>query len=98
MMLGSAGELYNPTSGKCLDDPGSSTTNGKQLDVAPCTGAPNQAWLNTAGELWELTAYGSIENAYSQKCLADPTNSATNGRQLEIEDCYGLPGEVWAVS
>jgi hypothetical protein len=180
MMLGSAGELYNPTSGKCLDDPGSSTTNGKQLDIAPCTGAANQAWLmpnspirsgvtgkcvddhnngsgngtaiviwgcngstaqkfrlgvaglsgyntiqvhgkcldvknqgttdgytvllepcseeNTAGEVWELTAYGSIENAYSQKCLADPTNSATNGRQLEIEDCYGLPGEVWAVS
>ena len=179
MMLGSAGELYNPKSGKCLDDPGSSTANGKQLDIAPCNGAPNQAWMmpnspiqsgvtgkcvddynngsgngtpiviwgcngsgaqtfwlgidhlygdntiqihgkcldvnnqgtndgytvllepcneNTYGEFWELTAYGSIENLYSQRCLADPTNSATNGRQLEIEDCYGLPGEVWAVS
>lgn len=29
----SGGQLVNPQSGRCLDDLGSSTTNGKQLDI-----------------------------------------------------------------
>ncbi len=40
----SNGELINPWSGRCLDDPGSNLTNGIQLDIWACHGGRNQAW------------------------------------------------------
>lgn len=173
-IVGAEGELYNPVSGRCLNDPGGSTKNGTQLVIWDCNGTARQAWtlpaspitsgvagkcvsdpgnsasngaaivssacngaaqqkftigldgtlrihgkclnvkgqattdgsvvnLNTCGanfpaEYWALTAGGTIENLQSEKCLAVPANSAINGRQLALEDCYGEPGEIWAVS
>ena len=38
------GELVNPASGKCLDDPASNTTNGTQLILYTCNGGSNQHW------------------------------------------------------
>ena len=38
------GMLFNPQSGKCLDDPAFSTTPGTQLDIWDCNGGSNQAW------------------------------------------------------
>ena len=38
------GELVNPASGKCLDDPASNTTNGTQLILYACNGGNNQKW------------------------------------------------------
>lgn len=38
------GALVNPASGKCLDDPNSSTTNGTQPQIWSCSGANNQKW------------------------------------------------------
>ena len=40
----SDGPLYNPQSGKCLDDAGWSTTPGTQLQIWDCTGQANQQW------------------------------------------------------
>ncbi|HWG60413.1 MAG TPA: glycoside hydrolase family 3 C-terminal domain-containing protein [Streptosporangiaceae bacterium] len=37
------GELLNPSSGRCLDDPGGSTT-GAQLQIADCAGTAEQTW------------------------------------------------------
>jgi ricin-type beta-trefoil lectin protein len=48
--------------------------------------------------LWYLTAYGQLENAQAQKCLAIPNNSTANSTRLELEDCYGEPGEIWSAS
>jgi hypothetical protein len=37
-------------SGRCLDDPGSSTTNGTKVDLWDCNGGANQQWtLPSAG-------------------------------------------------
>jgi hypothetical protein len=41
---GPANSIVNAESGLCLDDPGSSQTAATQLDIAACTGAPNQSW------------------------------------------------------
>ena len=38
------GELVNPASGKCLDDPAFNTTNGTQLILYSCNGGTNQQW------------------------------------------------------
>jgi hypothetical protein len=40
----SDGALYNPQSGKCLDDTNWSTTPGTQLQIWDCTGNANQKW------------------------------------------------------
>jgi hypothetical protein len=40
----SNGSLYNPQSGKCLDDPNSSTTEGTQLQLWDCNGSNAQQW------------------------------------------------------
>jgi len=36
--------LINPQSGRCLDDPGSSTTDGTQLQLFDCNGTAAQQW------------------------------------------------------
>jgi len=38
------GSLVNPQSGKCLDDPGSTTTTGTQLQIYTCNGTNAQRW------------------------------------------------------
>ena len=38
------GELVNPVSGKCLDDPNFTTTQGTQLDLWTCNEGSNQQW------------------------------------------------------
>jgi hypothetical protein len=38
------GGYVNPVSGRCLDDPGFSTTDGTQLDIWDCNGGINQQW------------------------------------------------------
>jgi glucosylceramidase len=44
----SDGALYNPQSGKCLDDTGYGGA-GTQLQIWSCTGSANQAWTLPAG-------------------------------------------------
>jgi hypothetical protein len=41
---GAGGSLVEVASGLCLDVPGASSQWGTQLDLAPCTGAAEQAW------------------------------------------------------
>ena len=43
-MAGDRSTLVNPASGKCLDDPRFSTTEGTQLEIYTCTGGLNQQW------------------------------------------------------
>lgn len=40
----SDGSLYNPQSGRCLDDPQAVTTDGTQLQVYDCNGLWTQVW------------------------------------------------------
>jgi Ricin-type beta-trefoil lectin domain/Putative Ig domain len=174
---GSAGQLYNTNTGKCLSDPGSSTRNGTQLVVAGCTSKSNQAWIppaspvqsgisshcmddsrdgsangnkiqiwacngtdsqkwitepdetlriagkcltvtgsstldgakaeldacnssskTNANQHWYIGSTGELINANSGRCLDDPGNNPADGTALVQEDCYGQPGEIWAVT
>ncbi|HET7245854.1 MAG TPA: RICIN domain-containing protein [Streptosporangiaceae bacterium] len=38
------GSLYNPQSGKCLDDTNWAANPGVQLQIWDCTGNANQKW------------------------------------------------------
>lgn len=38
------GSLYNPQSGRCLDDPAAQTADGTQLQIYDCNGLFTQVW------------------------------------------------------
>jgi hypothetical protein len=81
--------------GKCLNATGNGTNDGTVIQLYTCVNSSDDVY---AANLWYLTAYGQIENAQAQKCLAIPNNSTANSTRLELEDCYGEPGEIWAAS
>jgi Ricin-type beta-trefoil lectin domain/Putative Ig domain len=84
---GSAGELFNPVSGRCLTDPGG-TKNGVQLWISNCTGKPDQAWILPASP---------VQSGIAGMCLNDPRNSATSGTQIQISTCSGGASERWTM-
>ena len=46
-VIGVLGELVNLNSGKCLDDPNNTTTNGTQLVQEDCYQLPGEVWVAT---------------------------------------------------
>jgi lysophospholipase L1-like esterase len=78
-----AGALVGAASGRCLDVPGSSTTNGTQPVIWDCNGATNQKW----------TAAGQALQALG-KCLDSPTG-ATAGTKVQLWDCSGATNQRW---
>jgi len=59
-------------SGKCVDDPGSSTTNGKPLELYTCNGGKNQSWVAT-----KLTLVSSPTSAPVSTPVSTPTPTPT---------------------
>jgi len=77
--------------GECIYNAASNPNDGTAIKLLRCSSS-------NLSEEWGISAYGQIENLQSQKCLAIPGNSSSNGAKLALEDCYGEPGEVWAAS
>lgn len=74
--------------GTCLDMKGQSKVDGGLAELYTCNGGTNQEW--------EPLPDGEIMNANSGKCLEDTTGVA--GTQLQQQDCYAQPGEIWEAS
>jgi lysophospholipase L1-like esterase len=74
---GTGGALVGVASGRCLDVPNGSTTNGVQPIIWDCSGAANQRWSRTGQTLQSVG-----------KCLDSPTN-ATAGTKAQLWDCSG---------
>jgi hypothetical protein len=81
-----SGQITGRASGRCLDVPNSSTTNGTQTQLYDCTGAAGQRWTYTASK--QLTVYGT-------KCLDASGQGTTNGTAAIIWDCNGQPNQQW---
>jgi type 1 glutamine amidotransferase len=80
-------QIVGTQSGRCVDVPNSSTTNGTQVQLRDCTtGATNQLWTYTTGKA--LMVYGN-------KCLAANNKGTTNGTTVVIGDCTGQPDQQW---
>ncbi|WDZ82875.1 arabinofuranosidase catalytic domain-containing protein [Micromonospora cathayae] len=86
---GQSTRIVGTQSGRCLEVPNSSTTNGTQTQLWDCTGGTNQTWTYTAGK--QLTVYGT-------KCLDASGQGTTNGTQAIIWDCNGQPNQQWNVN
>jgi beta-galactosidase len=86
---GSGAQIVGGQSGRCVDVPNSSTTNGTQTQLWDCGGGSNQRWSYTSGK--QLQVYGS-------KCLDANAQGTSNGTQVIIWDCNGQPNQQWNVN
>ncbi|MFJ8809953.1 endo-1,4-beta-xylanase [Streptomyces sp. NPDC102490] len=74
-------------SGRCLDVPNASTTDGTQVQLYDCNGNTNQQWTQTdAGEL----------RVYGNKCL-DAAGTG-NGAKVQIYGCWGGDNQKWRLN
>ncbi|WP_433605530.1 glycoside hydrolase family 27 protein [Dactylosporangium sp. CA-139114] len=85
---GSTTTIRGTGSGRCLDDPNGSTTNGVQLVIWDCNGGTNQQWTFTASK--QLQVLG--------KCLDAYNNQTSPGTKVEIWDCNGQTNQQWNVN
>jgi alpha-galactosidase len=81
---GSTTTIRGTGSGRCLDDPNSSTTNGTALVIWDCNGGTNQQWTVTGNQLQVLG-----------KCLDAYNNQTSPGTKVEIWDCNGQTNQQW---
>ncbi|MFC8849897.1 MULTISPECIES: RICIN domain-containing protein [unclassified Micromonospora] len=82
-------QVVGGQSGRCVDVPNASTTNGTQTQLWDCTGGTAQRWTHTAAR--QLQAYGT-------KCLDASGAGTSNGTQVIIWDCHGGANQQWNVN
>ncbi|AWT45997.1 MULTISPECIES: endo-1,4-beta-xylanase [Streptomyces] len=81
------GQIKGVGSGRCLDVPNSSTTDGTQVQLWDCNSGTNQQWTSTdAGEL----------RVYGNKCL-DAAGTG-NGAKVQIYSCWGGDNQKWRLN
>ena len=81
--------LVGQQSGRCVDIPNSSTTNGTQAQLWDCNTASNQRWTYSASN--QFVVYGN-------KCLDASGQGASNGTAVIIWDCNGQANQRWNVN
>ncbi|WP_443071946.1 non-reducing end alpha-L-arabinofuranosidase family hydrolase [Streptomyces sp. NBC_01477] len=84
-----SGALRGAGSGRCLDVPNSSQTDGTYLQIYDCSGGTNQQWTLTSSN--QLTVYGN-------KCLDVPGHATTAGTRVQIWSCSSGANQQWRVN
>src|SRR6185436_7014461 len=82
-------QIRGVASGRCVDVPGFSTSNGTALDLWDCNGGGNQAWNWTTSK--QLTVYGN-------KCMTIGGDGSSAGSPVIIADCTGAPNQAWELN
>jgi hypothetical protein len=86
---GSSGVLRGVGSGRCLDVPNASQTDGTLLNIWDCNGGANQQWtLNSSNQL----------SVYGNKCLDVPGHATTAGTRVQIWTCNGGANQQWRLN
>ncbi|MEO3753243.1 non-reducing end alpha-L-arabinofuranosidase family hydrolase [Streptomyces sp. B6B3] len=83
------GTVRGVGSGRCLDVPNASQTEGTNLQVWDCHGGTNQQWTLTDNN--QLTVYGN-------RCLDVPNHATTAGTKPVIWACNGGTNQQWRVN
>jgi len=81
--------LIGTPSGRCLDVPGSATTDGTAVDIWDCNSGTNQTWTHTAAG--ELRVYGD-------KCLEAYQQGTADGTKAVIWTCNGGANQKWQLN
>ena len=83
---GSSNLLRSAASGRCVDVPAASQTNGTQVAIWDCNGSANQQWNLTSGK--QLQVYGN-------KCLDAEGGATAPGTRVIIWDCGSGTNQQW---
>ncbi|TKT03251.1 endo-1,4-beta-xylanase [Streptomyces lasalocidi] len=84
---GGGTQIKGVGSGRCVDVPNASTSDGTQVQLYDCNGATNQQWtLSDAGEL----------KVYGNKCL--DAGGTGNGTRVQIYSCWGGDNQKWRLN
>src|SRR5256885_10257802 len=86
---GTSGALRGVGSGRCLDDPNSTTTQGTQQQIWDCSGQANQRWTRTSSNQLTVSVGGQT------LCLDASGRGTTNGTQVIIWACNGQNNQQW---
>ncbi|AEV85830.1 beta-1,4-xylanase [Actinoplanes sp. SE50] len=81
------GEIRGTQSGRCIDVPNRSQTDGTRVTLYDCNRGTNQQWTYTSNR--QLTVYGT-------KCL-DAAGSG-NSAAIQIYSCNGQANQQWNVN
>ncbi|WP_148272350.1 non-reducing end alpha-L-arabinofuranosidase family hydrolase [Micromonospora maris] len=84
---GSANEIVGNQSGRCIDVPNASQSNGTRVQLYDCNKQTNQAWTYTANR--QLQVYGNM-------CL-DAAGTG-NGAAVQIYSCHTGTNQQWNVN
>ncbi|MFD7695373.1 endo-1,4-beta-xylanase [Streptomyces sp. NPDC059805] len=84
---GDGGQIKGVASGRCLDVPNASTTDGTQIQLYDCHSNSNQQWA--------VTDSGEIR-VYGDKCL-DAAGTG-NGAPVQIYSCWGSDNQKWRLN
>ena len=84
---GSTYRIVGVQSGRCIDVPNSSTSNGTRVQLYDCHGLTNQAWTYTANG--EFRVYGNM-------CL--DAGGSGNGAPIQIYSCHGQGNQRWTIN
>ncbi|WP_306316890.1 MULTISPECIES: endo-1,4-beta-xylanase [unclassified Streptomyces] len=84
---GSGQQIKGVASGRCVDVPNSSTTDGTQVQLWDCGSGSNQQW--------ELTSAGELK-VYGNKCL--DAGGTGNGTKVQIYGCWGGDNQKWRLN
>ncbi|PTH85763.1 lipase [Streptomyces sp. A244] len=83
------GKVVGAASGRCLDVPDSSQSNGTQVQLWDCLDRPGQKWTRTdAGEL----------RVHGGKCLDAEASGTSPGTRAVVWDCHGGQNQRWNVN
>ncbi|MET7862855.1 poly(ethylene terephthalate) hydrolase family protein [Micromonospora taraxaci] len=84
---GSASQIVGTQSGRCIDVPNASRTNGTRVQLYDCNRQTNQQWTYTSGK--QLQVYGTM-------CL-DAAGTG-NGAAVQIYSCHSQTNQQWNVN
>jgi non-reducing end alpha-L-arabinofuranosidase len=87
--VGTPTPIVGAQSGRCIDLPNATTTNGTQVQLWDCNGQTNQSWTYTSSK--QLQVYGN-------KCLDANAQGTTNGTAVIIWDCNGQTNQQWNIN
>jgi hypothetical protein len=85
----SSGPLVSIASGRCLDVPRLSQTDGTQVVIWDCNGGANQQWTQLSN--------GALQ-VYGTKCLDVFNHSTAPGATVGIWDCNGGRNQQWTIN
>jgi len=82
-----SGRLVGVGSGRCLDVPNQSQTDGTQVIIWDCNGGANQQWTQLSN--------GALQ-VYGTKCLDVLNRASAPGSPVAIWDCNGGTNQRWS--